>query len=224
MRELDYIILELEEWCSNSNLTCDFCSSLFGNDNKAVCQIRTRSKVVWELIANDFACESCKEKLENGELSKCERCGRLQTNSRFSHGKFICRCVEYNENIEEKELPALPHQRESTFAFYERQINGLQEQLAAAEEAVEIEREEVAKFQEKSEEWSERQKRELLDKVKDLEAEVAGLKRENGEATVSLLAGNNLNVQQDDENHQRDDLEYLASCDRKLAHRCREID
>jgi len=37
-------------------------------------------------------------------------------------------------------------------AFYERQINSLREELVTAEEALEVEREEVAKFQEKSEE------------------------------------------------------------------------
>ena len=41
---------------------------------------------------------------------------------------------------------------ESQAAFYERQINNLQEKKTAVEEALAIEREEVVKFQEKSEE------------------------------------------------------------------------
>jgi len=54
--------------------------------------------------------------------------------------------------LEEKELPLLLHEEISQSAFYERQINALQEQLNETEEALEIEREEVVKFQEKSEE------------------------------------------------------------------------
>ena len=54
---------------------------------KVVCQIRTRSKLVGEFIANDFACESCKDRVE--ELLKCERCGRLLTESRYRNGKYV---------------------------------------------------------------------------------------------------------------------------------------
>jgi len=79
--------------------------------------------------------------------------------------------------LEEKELPLLPDEEISQSAFYERQINSLQEQLNETEEALEIEREEVAKFQEKSEEWSKRQKQELLDRIKELEIEVERLKK-----------------------------------------------
>ncbi len=136
MRELLYTILELEEWHS-SNSTCVFCFGL----KKAVCQIRTRSKVTGEMIESDKVCESCKEKFENDELPKCS-CGRLKT-------RYTCDCKEEGN---EKELPKLPHQRESMSAFYERQINSLREELATVEEALEVEREEVAKFQEKSEE------------------------------------------------------------------------
>ena len=80
--------------------------------------------------------------------------------------------------MQEKELSVLPHERRPN-AFYERQINGLRGELAMAEEALEIEREEVAKFQEKSEEWSKRQKQELLDKIKSLEEKIKQLEEEN---------------------------------------------
>ena len=150
MRELLYTILELEEWHS-SNSTCVFCFGL----KKAVCQIRTRSKVTGEMIESDKVCESCKEKFENDELPKCS-CGRLKT-------RYTCDCKEEGD---EKELPLLPHQNGGMALFYERQINDLWEQLITAEVTIEIEREEVIKFQEKSEEWSKRQKQELLDKIK----------------------------------------------------------
>ena len=72
-------------------------------------------------------CEECKENFENDELPKCERCGRLQTDTNIDihSDKYICDCVKYKEELEEgeKELPSLP----GTFAFYERQVNALQE-------------------------------------------------------------------------------------------------
>src|SRR6266487_6999334 len=90
----------------------------------------------------------------NDELLKCNKCGRLQTKLDFDivTGKNVCYCIRNNEDLEEKELPLLPHEEISQSAFYERQINSLQEQLNETEEALEIEREEITKFQEKSEE------------------------------------------------------------------------
>ena len=86
MKELLYTVLELEEW--NKNSTCCFCY------NKSVCQIRTRNKITHEIIANDEACENCKETFENNELEKCERCGRLK--NRHSY------VSEQNKKLEEK--------------------------------------------------------------------------------------------------------------------------
>lgn len=161
MRELLHTVLELEEW--NKNSTCYFCF------NKSVCQVRTRSKITHQIVANNMACENCKEKFENNELPKCERCGRFR-----NRHSFVCRCISNNEDVNKKELPALPsEEREAT--FYERQINNLREQLTTTEEELNIEREEVVKFQEKSEEWSKKQKQELLDRIKELEAEVERL-------------------------------------------------
>jgi len=62
-------------------------------------------------------------------LPKCSNCGRLQTKSNIDiqSGKYVCRCIRRKENLEEKELPILPHERRPN-AFYERQINGLQEE------------------------------------------------------------------------------------------------
>ena len=114
-------------------------------------------------------------------MSKCNRCGRLQTKLDFDivNGKNVCYCIRNNEDLEEKELPLLPHEEISLSTFYERQINSLQEQLNETEEALEIEREEVVKFQEKSEEWSKRQKQELLAKIKGLEEKIKQLEEEN---------------------------------------------
>jgi len=174
MKNLTHTLLELEDWCRDSSV-CDFCFGL----NKASYQIRTRNQANNKILSNDFICESCKGRFENDELPKCERCGRLRIQSDIEYltNKVICRCIKRKENTEEKELPSLPQQRESMSAFYERQINSLQEQLNEAEWTIEMEREEVVKFQEKSEEWSKRQKQELLDKIKELEGEVEKLKK-----------------------------------------------
>ena len=170
MRELEYTVLELEK---ESKKTCDFCSKFENKNNKSVHQIRSRSKVTGEWISDDMVCERCEEKYWDNELSKCNRCGRLQTKLDFDivNGKNVCYCIRNNEDLEEKELPLLPHEEISQSTFYERQINSLQEQLNETEEALEIEREEAVKFQEKSEEWSKRQKQELLDRIKQLEEE-----------------------------------------------------
>ena len=177
MRELEYTVLELEK---ESKKTCDFCSKFENKNNKSVHQIRSRSKVTGEWISDDMVCERCEEKYWNDELSKCNRCGRLQTKLDFDivNGKNVCYCIRNNEDLEEKELPLLPHEEISQSTFYERQINSLQEQLNETEEALEIEREEAVKFQEKSEEWSKRQKQELLDRIKQLEEENGNHKEE----------------------------------------------
>ena len=176
MRELECAVLELEK---ESKQTCDFCSKLENRNNSSVHQIRSRTKISGEWIADDMVCERCEEKYWNDELLKCNRCGRLQTKLDFDvvTGKNVCYCIRNIEDLEEKELPLLPDEEISQSAFYERQINSLQEQLNETEEALEIEREEVAKFQEKSEEWSKKQKQELLDRIKELETEVEKLKK-----------------------------------------------
>jgi hypothetical protein len=177
MRELEYTVLELEK---ESKKTCDFCSKFENKNNKSVHQIRSRSKVTGEWISDDMVCERCEEKYWDDELSKCNRCGRLQTKLDFDivTGKNVCYCIRNNEDLEEKELPLLPHEEISQSTFYERQINSLQEQLNETEETLEIEREEAVKFQEKSEEWSKRQKQELLDRIKQLEEENGNHKEE----------------------------------------------
>ena len=159
MRELLYTILELEEW--NQGGTCDFCSGLRNKNNKAVCQVRTRSKANEELVANDCACENCKEKFENDELPKCERCGRLQTKTYIS---ILCRCIRNKENLEEKELPILPHEG-SPYAFYERQINSLREELNTAEVEAQTHLDAMEAF----EVYNKKHRQELLDKIKELE-------------------------------------------------------
>ena len=85
---------------------------------------------------------------------------------------------------------------ESQAVSYEQQINTLQEELTTAEGVLEIEREEVVKFQEKSEEWSKRQKQELLDRIKELVAENGNYKEEIKKLKIQLEQLNSQQVAQ----------------------------
>ena len=64
-------------------------------------------------------------------------------------------------------------------AFYERQINSLQEQLNNAEWTIHEEREAHEDFMKTSEEWSKRQKGELLERIENLEKKIKQLEAEN---------------------------------------------
>jgi len=112
-----------------------------------------------------MACEECKEKFENGELPKCD-CGRLKT-------RYTCDCQEESQ---EKELPILPPERRQT-AFYERQINGLREELNTAEVEIDTHLEAL----EISEVWNKKQKQELVNRIKELETENKNLKKQTSQ-------------------------------------------
>ncbi|KLL04445.1 MAG: hypothetical protein MRERV_17c007 [Mycoplasmataceae bacterium RV_VA103A] len=202
MKELLYTILDLERW--NINSTCDFCSKLENNDNKAVCQIRTRNKLTEKLVANDCACQNCKERFESDELPKCNECGRLQNKSRIFNGKFICRCIEYKENAKEKELPVLPHERRQA-TFYERQINGLREELNTAEVEIDTHLEAL----EISEDWHKKQKKELLDRIRELEEENKQLKKQTSQEL--LRENEELKEQLEQKNQQLAQIEVKSN-------------
>ena len=59
--------------------------------------------------------------------------------------------------------------------------------MSATKEELKVERDEVAKFQEKSEEWSKKQKQELLDRIKELEIEVERLKKGTPQELVNEI-------------------------------------
>jgi predicted RNase H-like nuclease (RuvC/YqgF family) len=116
-------------------------------------------------------------------LPKCERCGRLQIKANVLYGKHICDCVRYNEDLEEKELPVLPHERRMD-AFYERQINGLQEKERQLEEEVDTHLEAL----EIAEDWHKRQKQELLDEITRLKTEVEKLKKQTPQELLDKIS------------------------------------
>ena len=213
MRELTYTVLELEEW--NRKSTCDFCFNTFKNsDNKAVNQIITRLKSNGELITNDCICENCKVKFENDELPKCGRCGRLQTRTDVDiHSrKYVCYCIRHRENLEEKELPTLPNQRESMATFYERQINTLQEEKTQLTEEVDTHLEAL----EISEVWNKRQKQELLDRIKELETEVERLKKQTPQELLDEISKLKERVKELEEQNNQSIAQVEVKTDKKF--------
>ena len=173
MKDLLYVVLELDEWSKDE--TCDFCPN-FNKRNKAVCQIRTRNKVSNRIVDNACACEECKEKFENSELAKCEKCGELKTRMSFHYN-----CLENGE----KELPVLPSEERAS-TRYEKQINSLQEKLKDTEWTIQEEREAHEDFMEKSEEWGKRQKQELLEEIKRLRERVKQLEEQNNQSIAQV--------------------------------------
>ena len=148
------------------------------------------------MVESDKACENCKEKFENDELPKCS-CGRLKT-------RYACDCKE-NEN--KKELPLLPHQNGGMALFYETQINSLQEQLNTAGTEIDTHLEAL----EISEDWHKRQKQELLDKIKQQEAEIIKLtqKIEQLKTLTPQELVNKLNAYETENEKLKNQLEQL---------------
>ena len=116
-------------------------------------------------------CADCKKDFENNNLSHCELCGRLQRN------RMGCYC-----NLLKDGKFRTSSTKDGMFQTIESHLANktkkLENELKAAKEELNIEREEVVKFQEKSEEWSKKQKQELLDKIKEQEAQIIKLTQE----------------------------------------------
>ena len=118
-----------------------------------------------------FICKDCKRDYDNDTLPWCEECGRLKRN------RNRCYCHHLAKNKSTKSLTAEELVAQSFGSHLEKKTRELENELSTTKEELKIEREEIAKFQEKSEEWGKRQKQELLDKIKQQEAEIELLKK-----------------------------------------------
>ena len=121
-----------------------------------------------------------KEGLENNILPFCEKCGRLMRNRRGCFCELL------------KDKPTRPVSENTLIARtftsrLENKTKELEKELLATKEALKIEREEIAKFHEKSEEWSKRQKQELSHRIKELEAEVKRLKKQTPQDLINEI-------------------------------------
>jgi len=98
----------------------------------------------------------------------------------------------------------LPHERRPG-AFYERQINGLQEKLNTAEVEIDTHLEAL----EISKDWHKRQRQELLDRIKELEVEVERLKKQTPQELVKEIE--ELRTQLEKQNQQTAQIEVKPS-------------
>ena len=172
---LEYRILEIAQ---GDEQECNFCFLDF--DDPTLLNFDT-APATHQMVARNtpdgysdivFICGECKNDYDNNTLPWCEKCGRLKRNRNrcfCSHLK-----AKSTKQISDKELLS------QTFSSrLEKKTRELEKELSTAKEGLKIEIEEVAKFQEKSEEWSKKQKQELLDKVKGLEERIKQLEEEN---------------------------------------------
>ena len=152
--KLEYRILEVAE---GDKQDCNYCSLSFRDfrfkDNLTF-NIATHQVAAFKDYDDDdddddadiaYICADCKKDFENNNLSYCELCGRLQRNRRgcycnlLKDGKF-------------RTLSAEEGTSQTIKSHLAKETKELERKLKTAKEELNVEREEVAKFQEKSEE------------------------------------------------------------------------
>jgi len=93
-----------------------------------------------------FICKDCKKDYDNNTLPRCEECSRLKRN------RNRCYCRRLAKNKPTKPLTTEELIAQSFSYRLENKTKELEKELSTTKEELKIEREEVAKFQEKSEE------------------------------------------------------------------------
>ena len=144
--KLEHRILEVAKGGKES---CDYCLLDFRADSftftLATREIATHNKE-GDCIDISFICANCKKDLENEILPHCEECGRLKKHreacfcNHLKDGKF-------HQPVSEDALIA-----RSFSSRLENKTKELEKELSTAKEELNIEREEVGKFYEKSKE------------------------------------------------------------------------
>ena len=171
---LEYRVLELAE---EDKQECNYCPLDY--DDPTLLNFDT-APATHQMVALEedggnadivFICKDCKKDYDNNALLWCGVCGRLKRN------RNRCYCCHLAKNKSTKPLTTEELIARSFSSHLERKTRELENELSTTKEELKIEREEIAKFQEKSEEWGKRQKQELLDKIKQQEAEIELLKK-----------------------------------------------
>ena len=174
--KLEYRILKVAE---GDKQDCNYCSLSFRDfrfKDSLTFNVATHQVAAFK-DNNDYAdiayiCADCKKDFENDVLPYCELCGRLKRNRKG------CFC----DLLEDKPIQSLSTEEitSRTFGYrLEKKTRELEKELKTAKDKLNIEREEITKFQEKSEEWSKKQKQELLNKINSLEEKIKQLEKEN---------------------------------------------
>ena len=204
---LEYRILEIAQ---GDEQECNFCFLDF--DDPTLLNFDT-APATHQMVAHNtpdgytdivFICSECKKDYNNNTLPWCEKCGRLKRN----RNRCFCSHLKAKSTkpLSDKELLS------QTFSFrLENKTRELEKELSITKEELKIEREEIAKFQEKSEEWGKRQKQELLDKIKQQEAEIIKLtqKIEQLKTLTPQELVNKLNAYETENEKLKNQLEQL---------------
>jgi len=146
--KLEYRVLELvnggEQECSYCFIDYSDQTNLDFSTAPAAYQMvaHTKSEQYFDI---SFICKNCKLEYNNNVLPRCEKCDRLMRN------KSLCYChkekKKQTQSLTNRELVA------QSFSFrLESKTRELEKELSITKEELKIEREEIAKFQEKSEE------------------------------------------------------------------------
>jgi len=147
--KLEYRILEVAE---GDKQDCNYCSLSFRDfrfKDSLTFNIATHQVAAFK-DNDDYAdiayiCADCKKDFENDTLPYCELCGRLKRNRKG------CFC----NLLKDRPIQSLSTEEITSRTFgsrLEKKTQELEKELSSTKEALEIEREEVVKFQEKSEE------------------------------------------------------------------------
>ena len=148
--KLEYRILEVAE---GDKQDCNYCSLSFRDfrfKDSLTFNIATHQVAAFK-DNDDYAdiayiCADCKKDFENDTLPYCELCGRLKRNRK---GCF-CNLLE-NKPIQSLSMEEITSR---TFGYrLEKKTRELEKELSTTKEELNIEREEVVKFHEKSKEW-----------------------------------------------------------------------
>lgn len=173
--KLEYRVLEVAE---GDKQDCNYCSLDFWSKNDlkfatATHEMMALDKKTGDCVDIAYICAECKKDFDNAVLPYCELCGRLKRN----RNNVNCVC-NFMKNKPSKPISAETIIAQSFASRLENKIKELEKELSATKETLKVEREEITKFHETSEEWGKRQKQELLDKIKELEAEISTYKEE----------------------------------------------
>src|SRR6185312_7074489 len=148
--KLEYRVLEISK---DDEQECNFCFLDFDDLDPTNFSLDT-APATHQMVGRNtpdgyadivFICEDCKKDYDNNTLPRCEKCDRLKRN------RSRCFC----SRLKAKSTKLLSDQELLSQAFSSRLENKtreLEKEFSTAKEELNIEREEVVKFQEKSEE------------------------------------------------------------------------
>ena len=157
--KLEYRIIEVTK---GSRWSCNFCSYDKGKSSTATHEMVARKPNGYADVA--YICKDCKKDFDNNILPWCEKCGRVKRN------RISC----FRRLVEDQDTEPVSEETIIAQAYSSRlesKIKELEKELAAAKVEINTHLEAL----QVSEGWS----KVKVDRIKELETEVARLKEEN---------------------------------------------